>query len=43
MPLTHENIKLFSKLFVGSYKENSHEESKISSFPNLCHTYLNKA
>ena len=29
MPLTHENIRLFWKLFVGSYKESSHEESKI--------------
>ena len=36
MPLTHENARLFWKLFVSSYKESSHEESKISPFPNLC-------
>ena len=39
MPLTHENIKLF----VRSYKESPHEESKISPFPNLCHSYLIKS
>ena len=42
MPLTHENIRLFSKLFVSCYKDSSHEESKISPFPNLCPRYLNK-
>ena len=29
MSLTHENIGLFWKLFVNSYKEKSHEEQKI--------------
>ena len=33
MPLTHENIRLFWKLFISSYRENSLEESKISPFP----------
>ena len=42
MPLTQENIRLFQKLFVSSYKKCSHEESKISHFPNLCPSYLNK-
>ena len=42
MPLTHENVRLFWKLFVSSYEESSHEESKISPFPNLCPSYLNK-
>ena len=42
MPLTNENIRLFSKLFVSSYKGSAHKESKISSFPDLFHSYLNK-
>ena len=42
MPLTHENIRLFRKLFVNSYNESSHEESKISPFSNLCPTNLSK-
>ena len=42
MPLTHENIRLFWTLFVSSYKESSHEESKICPFPNICLSYLNK-
>ena len=41
MRLTHENIRLFSKLFVSSYKESCHEGSKISLFPSLCPSYLN--
>ena len=32
MRLTHENIRLFWKLFVSSCKESSHEESKVSQF-----------
>ena len=32
MPLTHENIKLFLKLF-NSYEESSHKGSKIFPFP----------
>ena len=40
MSLTHENIRLFWKLFFSSYKENSHEESQISLFTNLCQSYL---
>ena len=42
MPLTHKNIRQFWKLFVTSYKESFHEESKISPFPNSCSSYLNK-
>ena len=42
MPLTHENIRLFRKLFVNSYNKSSHEESKISPFSNLCPTNLSK-
>ena len=42
MPLTHENIMLLWKLFVSSYNEGSHGESKISAFPYLCPGYLNK-
>ena len=33
MPLTHENIKLFLKLFFSSYKESSPKGSKIFPFP----------
>ena len=43
MPLTHENIRLFRKLFVSTYKESSHVESKISPFPKLCRRYLLKS
>ena len=42
MSLIDENIMLFWKLFVSSYNEGSHGESKISPFPNLCPGYLNK-
>ena len=42
IPLSHKNFRLFWKLFVSSYEESSHEEFEISSFPNLCHSYLNK-
>ena len=42
MSLTHENTWLFWKLFVSSYKESSHGESKIYPFPNVCPSYLNK-
>ena len=42
MRLKHENIGLFWKLFVSSYNESPHEESKISPFLNLCPSYLNK-
>ena len=42
MPLTHENIRLFWKLLVSSYKECPHGESKISPFPDLCPNYINK-
>ena len=42
MPLTHQKIRLFLKLFVSSYKESSREESKIYPLPNLCASYLNK-
>ena len=34
MPLTHESIRLFWKLFVSSSKESSYEKSKISPFLN---------
>ena len=43
MPLTHENIRLFWKLFVSTYEESSHEESKIRPFPNLCPSTLRKS
>ena len=33
MPLTQEKLGLFWKLFVSSYRESSHEESKICAFP----------
>ena len=42
MPLTHKNIRLFSKSVFSSYKESSHEKSKISPFRNLCYSALNK-
>ena len=42
MRLKYENIGLFWKLFVSSYNESPHEESKISPFLNLCPSYLNK-
>ena len=35
MRVTHENIRLFWKLFLSSFKESSHEESKTSPFLNL--------
>ena len=43
MPLTHEKIRLFWKLFVRSYKKNSQKESKISPFPKLCPSYFKKS
>ena len=43
MPLTHENIRLFWKLFVSSYKENSYEESKIYPFPTYVPVTLIKS
>ena len=43
MPFKHQNIRLFLKLFVSSYKESSREESKIDPLPNLCASYLIKS
>ena len=42
MSLTHESIRLFWKLFISSYEERSHEESKVSPFLNLCPSYYSK-